>query len=48
MILMETHDRVPQAEVGTFVQQCISAGAVIVVVTQNPDQLTCTISVQRD
>ena len=48
MILMQTHDSVPRAEVGAFVQQCISEGAVIVVVTQNPDRLTCTVSVQRD
>jgi len=48
MILMETHDRVPQGEVGAFVQRCIVEGAIIVVVTQNPDQLTCTVSVQRE
>lgn len=48
MILMQTHDSVPKSEVGTFVQQCINEGAVIVVVTQNPDGRTCTVSVQRE
>ena len=45
---METHDSFPRAEVGAFVQQCIKDGAVIVVVTQNPDQRTCRVIVQRD
>ena len=44
---METHDNVPRDEVGALVQQCMSAGAVIVVVTQNSGNRTCTVSVQR-
>jgi len=48
MILMETHERVPLAEVGGFVQQCLAEGARIVVVTQNADGLSCSVSVQRD
>ena len=47
-VVMESHDSVPRGEVGFFVQECVKAGAVIVVVTQNPDNRTCTISVQRD
>lgn len=47
MILMETNDSVPRNEVGALVQRWIGEGAVIVVVTQNPDGRTCTVSVQR-
>lgn len=48
MILMKTHDSVLQSEVGAFVQRCVDEGAVIVVVTRNPDGHTCTVSVQKD
>ena len=48
MILMETHEQVPLAEVGAFVQRCLAEGARIVVVTQNFDGLSCSVSVQRD
>lgn len=48
MIMMETNDRIPQAEVGRFVQQCLDQGARIVVVTPNPDRLTCSVCVQRE
>jgi hypothetical protein len=47
MILMKTHD-IPSTEVGTFVQQCIAKGAVIIVVTRNPGGHTCTVSVQQE
>jgi hypothetical protein len=48
MILMKTYDSIPRQEVGAFVQKCVAEGAVIVVVTQNPDGRTCTVSVQKD
>jgi hypothetical protein len=48
MILIETHELVPRAEVGALVQQCIAAGARFVFVTQNPDRESCTVRVQRD
>ena len=48
MIFMETHDQVPNPDVGAFVQQCLAAGAILVVVTKNSDGRTCTISVQRE
>jgi len=48
MILMKTHERVPLAEVGAFVQQRLAEGARIVVVTQDADGRTCTVSVQQD
>jgi hypothetical protein len=48
MIIMKTHDSVPQAEVGAFVQQCIAKGAVVIVITRNSDGRTCTVSVQQD
>lgn len=44
---MEIHNNVPRDEVGVLVQQCMSEGAVIVVVTQNSGDRTCTVSVQR-
>jgi hypothetical protein len=46
-MVMETHDSVPLGEVGFFVQECTKSGALIVVVTQNPDKRTCTVTVQR-
>jgi len=48
MILMKTHESVPKAEVGEFVQRCIDENAAIVVVTNNPDGKTCTVCVQRE
>ena len=48
MILMTTHDHVPRSELGAFVQQCIEKGAIVIVVTKNPDGLTCTVSVQQE
>jgi hypothetical protein len=48
MILMETFDNIPKEEVGAFVQRCLDEGAVIVVVTRNPDGQTCTVSVERE
>ena len=48
MILMETHDSIPRSETGAFIQQCLHEGAVIIVVTSNPDGRTCTVSVQRE
>jgi hypothetical protein len=48
MILMKTHETVLQTEIGAFVQQRIAEGAVIVVVTKNPDGRTCTVSVQDE
>jgi hypothetical protein len=47
MILMETHDNILRVEAGAFVQRCLDEGAVIVVVTPNPDGRTCSVSVQR-
>ena len=43
---MVTHDCVRRDEVGAFIQQYVREGAMIVVVTQNPDGRTCTVSVQ--
>lgn len=48
MFLMERHEKISVRELGTFIQQCVDAGAHIVVVTRNPDGETCTVSVQRD
>jgi len=48
MILMETHESIPRLETGAFIQQCLHEGAVIIVVTPNPDGRTCTVSVQRE
>ena len=48
MILMEIHESILRPETGAFVQQCLREGAVIVVVTPNPDGRTCTVSVQRE
>ena len=48
MILMKTHDSIPREKVGAFVQQCLTEGALIVVVTKNPDGRTCTVSVQKE
>ena len=48
MILMKTHEGVPMAEVGAFVQKCFAEGAIAIVVTRNPDGRTCTVSVQND
>ena len=46
-LLLETHDNVLRAEAGAFMQRCIEEGAAIVVVTQNDDGRTCTVSVER-
>ena len=43
MILMETHESVPKAEVGALVQRCLTEGAILVVVTNNRDGRTCTV-----
>jgi hypothetical protein len=48
MILIETHENVPLAEVGALVQQCIADGAKNVFVTRNPDGRTFTVRVQPD
>ena len=48
MILMKTYDSVLREKVGGFVQKCMAEGAVIVVVTQNPDGRTSTVSVQKE
>jgi hypothetical protein len=48
MILMETHDAVAREDVGAFVQQYLQEGAILIVVTNNPDGVTCTVSIQKD
>ena len=48
MVLLETHDKVLRSEVGAFVQQCLDAGSLVLVITLNPDGQTCRICVQRD
>lgn len=48
MVLLETHEEVPRAEVGAFIQQRLDEGAIVFVVTANPDGLTCRVCVQRD
>ena len=47
-ISMETHESVRREDVGALVQEFTNKGALIIVVTQNPDGSTCTVSVQRD
>lgn len=47
-ISMETHESVRREEVGALVQEFTNKGALIIVVTQNPDGRTCTVSVQQD
>lgn len=48
MILLESHDEVLRSELGAFVQRCLDEGAVMFVVTLNPDGKTCRVCVQRD
>lgn len=48
MVLLESHEKVLRAEVGAFVQKCVNEGAIVLVVTLNPDGLTCRVCVQRD
>lgn len=48
MFLMERHEKILLPDLGEFVQQCIESGGQIVVITRNPDGLTCTVSVQRE
>ena len=48
MILMTTHEGVPLADVGAFVQKCLAEGAIAIVITRNPDGCSCTVSVQND
>lgn len=48
LISMAIHDSVPREEIGLFLQQCINDGAVLVVITQNPDHRTCTVRVQPE
>ena len=45
-LVIETHDNVPQATVAEFVRLCLARGAVFVVVTQNQDGRTCTVTVR--
>lgn len=47
-LLLERHENVALEKVGEFVQRLLAEGARLVVVTLQPDGLTCTISVQRD
>lgn len=47
-LLLERHENVALAKVGEFVQRLLAEGARLVVVTIQPDGLSCTISVQRE
>ena len=48
MFFMERHENISLNDLGAFVQKCVTAGAMIVVVTRNPDGVTCTVSVQHE
>lgn len=48
MFLMERHENISLENLGAFVQQCMDEGGQIVVITRNPDGMTCTVSVQRE
>lgn len=48
MFFMERHENISLSELGAFVQDCMVTGARILVISRNPDGLTCTVSVQRE
>ena len=47
-VSMETYESVRREDVGALVQEFTNKEALIIVVTQNPDGRTCTVSIQRD